>query len=317
MLGPEIQMKKLALCARSLALLTFLLGLIQCTNPPYLTSIQVLPNAALATYAGQTIQYKAYGAYTRGGGHPTNLQDITNQVDWISSAPSVATINSTGMATAVGTGVTNITASLNGIAATTILQESSSLPANSLTAITVYPITGQPLSTIGEPAQFIAIGSYNTNPMTQDLTDQVSWQSSDVEVATINSAGLALANAGGITTITAIGKSATGASIAGTSTLTVMPPPPPGGNVPLPLLSVYAVGLGTGTVTSSPEGINCISGAGCTGNFVLNSTVTLTAIPAAGSSFGGWSADCLPDTTNTCKIVMSNNEPVGAIFNSP
>jgi hypothetical protein len=312
-------MKKLALCARSLALLTLLLGLVQCTEPPYLTSIQVLPNAALATYAGQTIQYKAYGAYTRGGGHPTNLQDITNQVDWISSAPSVATINATGMATAVGTGTTNITASLNGIAATTILQESSSLPANSLTAITVYPTTGQAVTYLGEPSQFIAIGTYNANPMTQDLTDQVSWQSSDVEVATVNSAGLALGNSIGSTTITATGTSNTGAAIVGTSILAVgaLPPPPPPGNVPLPLLSVYAVGLGTGTVTSSPEGVNCVSGAGCTGNFVLNSTVTLTAIPAAGSSFGGWSANCLPDTTTTCKIVMSNNEPVGAIFNSP
>jgi len=314
-------MTKLGLCSRLLTGLALLvaLTLVRCTEPPYLTAIEVLPNAALATYAGQTIQYKAYGAYTRGGGHPTNLQDITNQVDWISSAPSVATINATGMATAVGTGVTNITASLNGIAATTILQESSSLPANSLTAITVYPIAGQVVTYLGEPSQFIAIGTYNTNPMTQDLTDQVTWQSSDVEVATINSAGLALGNSIGSTTITAMGKSITGASIVGTSILAVgaLPPPPPPGNVPLPLLSVYAVGLGTVTVTSSPEGVNCISGAGCTGNFVLNSTVTLTAIPAAGSSFGGWSANCLPDTTNTCKIVMSNNEPVGAIFNSP
>jgi hypothetical protein len=306
-------MKNLVLCVRSLAVLILLFGLAQCTEPPYLTSIQVLPNAALATYAGQTIQYKAYGSYTRGGSHPTNSQDITNQVDWISSATSVATISATGMATAVGTGLTNITASLNGISATTILQESSSLPANSLTAITVYPITGQPVGTIGEPAQFIAIGSYNTNPMTQDLTDQVSWQSSDVEVATINSAGLALGNANGVTTITAIGKSITGASIVGTSSLTVSA----GGGVTLPLLSVYAVGLGTGTVTSVPEGIDCVSGAGCTGNFVLGATVTLTATPAAGSSFGGWSANCIPDVANTCKIVMNNNEPVGAIFNSP
>lgn len=314
-------MKKFAVWSRLSAVLALLVALmlVQCTQPPYLTSIQVLPNGALATYSGQTIQYKAYGMYTRGGSHPTQTQDITNQVDWISSAPSVATINATGLATATATGLTNITASLDGMAATTILQESSSLPANSLTAITVYPTNGQAVTYFGEPSQFIAIGSYNTNPMTQDLTDQVTWQSSDVEVAAINSAGLALGNSVGMTTVTATGKSNTGASIVGTSTLTVAPPPPPPppGNVPLPLLSVYAVGLGTGTVTSSPEGINCISGAGCTGNFVLNSTVTLTAIPAAGSSFGGWSADCLPDTANTCKIVMSNNEPVGAIFNSP
>jgi hypothetical protein len=303
-----------ALRSRSLTVLMVFVAvmLVQCTQPPYLTSIQVLPNAAVAGYVGQTVQYKAYGTYNRGGSHPSQNQDITSQVDWTSNTVAVATIDATGLATLTGPGTTSITASLNGIVSTVPLTNASNLPANSLTAITVIP-TNQPVSTIGEPAQFIAIGMYNTNPTTQDLTDQVSWQSSDVEVATINSAGLALGNATGITTITAIGKSVTGASIAGTSTLTVSA----GGGVTLPLLSVYEVGLGTGTVTSSPEGVDCVSGAGCTGNFVVGATVTLTATPAVGSSFGGWSANCLPDTANTCKLVMNNNEPVGAIFNTP
>jgi hypothetical protein len=189
----------------------------------------------------------------------------------------------------------------------------SAVAVHDLTSITIIP-DQQPTTVVGEPAQFIAIGSYTTGPMTADITNQVSWKSSDVLVATINSSGLALSNALGTTTITALATSSSGAAITGTSTLTVKVGP---GGVTLPQLSVYEVGLGKGTVTSTPAVINCSSapGATCTGNFVLGSTVMLTATPAAGSTFGGWSSNCAVITANTCTVTMNNNQPVGAIFN--
>lgn len=293
--------------------LTVLLA--ECSASPTLQSIQVIPNGAALTFVGQTLQFKAIGTYVHGT-HPTVTRDITSQVTWTSSNSDVSTISASGLATATDTGATVITASLNSglgaIVGTSNLSVSGDI-AHDLQSIAVIPGSGQQtVSSIGEPTQFIAIGTYNTSPITLDLTDQVAWQSSDVEVATINSAGLALANAAGTTTITAIGKSTSGAAIPGTSTLTVEAG---GGGVTLPLLSVSEVGLGTGTVTSSPVGISCTSGAGCTGSFVLGSTVTLTAVPAAGSTFGGWSANCTPNTATSCTIVMNNNEPVGAIFN--
>jgi hypothetical protein len=317
----EIPMTIGVLRSRSLTVLTVLVALmlVQCTQPPYLTAIQVLPNAAVASYVGQTVQYKAYGTYTRGGSHPSQNQDITNQVDWVSNTVGVATIDSTGLATITGAGTTSITASLNGVVSTVSLTNASNLPANSLTAITVIP-TAQTLTSIGEPSQFIAIGTFNTNPMTQDVTDQVRWQSSDVQVATINSAGLALAAACALpsclTTITATGTSNTGASIASSATLTLTFS---GGGVVLPQLEIYEVGLGSGTVTSADGVINCttVGGAACTGNYVLGATVTLTAVPSPGSTFGGWSSNCVPDANPTCSIIMNNNEPVGAIFNAP
>lgn len=88
-----------------------------------------------------------------------------------------------------------------------------------------------------------------------------------------------------------------------------------------PSLTVYEFGQGTGNVVSSPIGINCIpgNGAGCTGHFVLDTIVTLTAVPASGSVFGGWSANCLPAnaplTGGSCTIKMGDNGTVGAIFN--
>jgi len=297
-----------------------------CQASPNLASIQVIPNASTLTYTGQTVQFKAIGQYIHTG-HPGNTVDVTNQVSWASSNASVSTISSSGMATATGVGSATISATLrdsgNTVVGSASLTSASGQPAHSLTSITVIPGSGfngtglpnQENLYVGEPAQFIAIGNYNTDPLTVDITNNVLWQSSDVEVATINSAGLALANDTGSTTITALGKSSNGADIAGTSNVKVTIQP--GGNVLLPMLSVYEVGLGSGTVTSNDGVISCTtsaaSGAACTGNYVLGTRVTLTATPADGSTFGGWSANCL---AMSCSIVMNNNEPVGAIFNT-
>ena len=293
------------------------LSLTQCTEAPNLSSIQIVPSNAALTYVGQTLQYKAIGTYSKAG-HPSQTRDITSQVTWASVLPGAATISSSGLATAAGGGTTQITATMQAwggpVIGTANLTVAGDVP-HDLTSITVIP-GNQTLEVVGNPTQFIAIGSFNSAPMTEDMTDLVRWESSDVDVATINNAGLALLNAQGNTTITAIATSASGATIAGSSTIVIGPG---GCCTNLPLLSLYEVGLGGGTVTDTTGAIKCTTGAassaGCTGNFVLNSTATLTATPAPGSTFGGWSANCTPSTAPTCSVVMSTNEPVGAIFN--
>jgi hypothetical protein len=76
-------------------------------------------------------------------------------------------------------------------------------------------------------------------------------------------------------------------------------------------LTVTKSGSGTGTVTSSPEGMDC--GSICSHAFSGGGNVTLTASPAAGSSFAGWSgAGC--SGTATCIIKLDADTTVTATF---
>jgi hypothetical protein len=78
-------------------------------------------------------------------------------------------------------------------------------------------------------------------------------------------------------------------------------------------LSVTRAGTGTGTVTSSPAGIDC--GTTCSYDFATGQSVTLTATAPAGSGFMGWSGDC-SGTGKTCTVTMSAAKNVTATFSS-
>src|SRR3989344_2921911 len=75
-------------------------------------------------------------------------------------------------------------------------------------------------------------------------------------------------------------------------------------------------GTGTGTVTSSPAGINC--GNTCSTSVAQGTFVNLTASPASGSTFTGWT-NCTPNTSNplTCRVLMSSEMTVIASFSNP
>ena len=75
-------------------------------------------------------------------------------------------------------------------------------------------------------------------------------------------------------------------------------------------LTVTKAGRGTGTVTSSPSGINC--GSTCVATFTHGTTVTLSATPGRRSRFAGWSGDCVG--TGSCVLSMSGNHSVTATF---
>jgi hypothetical protein len=279
------------------------------------TGLSITPASATLGSPGSTIQFRALETATDAG-HPSQTTDVTNQVTWVSSNPTAATISSKGLATSVGSGTTTITATTNGSFGVLTANATLTASGHDLLSLAIVP-SSQTLFALGETAQFVAIGTFNSDPITQDMTDLVIWRSTDVNLATINTSGLATAvgcaSTSCATTITASATSFSGNTITGVpAALTVMPG---SGGSNLPSLTVYKVGLGTGTVSSSPAGTGINCGAACTANFVLNSTVTLVATPAAGSVFGGWSANCLPATSATCTVTMGNSETVGAVFN--
>ena len=78
------------------------------------------------------------------------------------------------------------------------------------------------------------------------------------------------------------------------------------------LLTVSKAGTGSGTVTSSPAGINC--GSDCSELYLESASVTLTASAASGSTFTGWSGACTG--TGSCTVSMSAARTVTASFST-
>ena len=85
------------------------------TVQPALVSIMITPvNPSLKV--GATLQFTATGHYS-----DSSTQNLTSSVTWTSSKPGVATISTSGLATAVAKGNTGIKAKLGGITSSTTL----------------------------------------------------------------------------------------------------------------------------------------------------------------------------------------------------
>ncbi|CAK0761722.1 hypothetical protein CCP4SC76_3540001 [Gammaproteobacteria bacterium] len=67
---------------------------------------------------------------------------------------------------------------------------------------------------------------------------------------------------------------------------------------------------GSGTVTSTPAGIDC--GNSCSAGFTSGGRVALTATPATGYRFTGWSGAC--SGTGSCSLMMDADKTVTATF---
>jgi trimeric autotransporter adhesin len=176
-----------------------------------LVSVQVAPtnpNIALAT----TRLFTATGIYS-----DNSHQDITAFVTWSSSAAIVASISnaqgSNGLATAIAAGLTTITATSGSVSGSTTLTVTSA----TLVSIQVGPTN--PNIALGTTRQFTATGIYSDNS-NKDITESVTWSSSNTAVATISNApgysGIATSASAGLTAITA-----TLAGISGSTALTV------------------------------------------------------------------------------------------------
>ncbi|MGH9508611.1 MAG: hypothetical protein ACRD2Q_02555 [Terriglobales bacterium] len=109
-------MRKFRMVAGVMAFAVLMLASTSCGDDRDLLFIAVIPTDVTLRQTGQTAQFIANGVFNRGPD-----EDITNRVTWASALESVATVNSSGLATAVATNGcsnTTITASLEGKTAT-------------------------------------------------------------------------------------------------------------------------------------------------------------------------------------------------------
>ena len=79
-------------------------------------------------------------------------------------------------------------------------------------------------------------------------------------------------------------------------------------------LNVGKAGDGQGTVTSSPAGIDC--GSDCTEDYTSGTSVTLTAAPASGSNFAGFTGGGCSGAATTCTVTVDQARNVTATFNA-
>jgi hypothetical protein len=172
-------------CVRGLLLLCLGSTLAGCANPSGLDSVQVTP-ATQSLTVGQTAQFTAIGTF--GNAKHLSTQDITSTVTWTSTVPSVATISATGVATAVSAGSTVITASTTGYAGPlrstagfTVTGSTGGTAGGSggtILSLTIIP-SGIVFGSLGDSGQFLAIGTFSTAPTVRDVTNSVTWLTSE------------------------------------------------------------------------------------------------------------------------------------------
>jgi hypothetical protein len=267
--------------------LSTLLVVDSCSNE-HLVSISVTPQNASVTQTGDTTQFQAIGTTNHVAVPPETL---TSGVTWSSSTASVATITSTGLATAVGCGTTTITAhdgSLSGLTQFTNSCAGSGGGNPILESINLYP-NSLTIPQIGQTSQFIALGVYAPAATNNNLSSVATWGSSDTAIATISSTGLATAVSCGTTTITAQYLGITGQALLNVSC----------GSITSIELLVVKTGTPGTTILSAPAGISC--GIICGALFNEGTGITLTATSPASSWTG---CDQISTDKTTCYFTL-------------
>lgn len=173
-----------------------------------------------------------------------STQDLSGQVAWSSSDTAIAAVDDRGLATGLTPGTSTLSATLSGKTGKATL----SVTAATLVSIAITPTN--PTIPKGVSQQLTATGTY-TDGSTQDLTALVTWNSADMNIATIgndpilrgraNWAGLgstlisaALADKIGSTTLTA-----TPATLVSLSVMPTNPSIPKGISQPFTATGLY------------------------------------------------------------------------------
>lgn len=225
-------------------------------------------------------QYTASAIYSDG-----SIQDLASGVTWSTSDPTIASVDTNGLATTVAAGTATITATVG------TFTDSSTITvvAAHLLSITVSPATISMAP--GTQQAFTATGVFDDG--STQVLPSVQWSSSATSVMTIDGNGLGQAVAAGSATITA-----TSGAVSGTASVTVT--------------SATLVSLAIAPLKSNmPSGATKQFTA--TGTFSDNSTQDLTLLVL-------WSSSSMSvatiDNTGLVSSVAPGSTTIGASYGS-
>jgi uncharacterized protein YjdB len=212
-------------------------------------------------------------------------------VVWTSASTSIATVNSTGLVTAVGGGTTNITASSEGVTGQSTV--TVTVPVVPVASVTISPATAN--VRVGGSVQLSAVTRDANNAV---LTGRaINWTSANPAVASVSSSGLVSGVGAGSTSVSAtsegiVGTAAITVTIVPVASVSVSPAAPSiqvGGQVQLSAVTRDSAGnvLTGRTVTwsSSNATFATVSTSGLVmGVAAGNTTITATSGSASGTS---------------------------------
>jgi uncharacterized protein YjdB len=159
-----------------------------------ITAITLSPTSAYLTPT-TTQQFTAtatFGNNTQG--------NVTTQVTWTSSPPSIASVNSSGLVSGVALGTATITAKSNN--SSVIATAPVTVSSKTITSIAISPTDPSISLSLDQQQQFTATATYSDGTM-GNITTSATWTSSTTTVATISSTGLASPVSIGSVTISA------------------------------------------------------------------------------------------------------------------
>jgi len=243
------------------------------------SEVAVAPSSvSLAVGATQQLGVSLKGS----GGHALGGRTVT----WSSSNASVATVSQAGLVTGVGAGTATITATSEGRSG------------SAMVAVPTYTLSVAKGGT--------GSGTVTSSPAGIDCGASCSASYASGTVVTLT----ATAASGSV--FAGWGGSCSGSGSTCQVAMSQVRSVTATFNVQMYALKVGMAGTGSGTVTSSPAGIDC--GTACEANYASGTVVTLTATARSGSTFQGWSGAC-SGTASTCQVTMSQARSVTATFN--
>ncbi len=161
-------------------------------------AIAVSPVTAITIAEGTATGLAAIATLADG-----STQDITSSVTWVSPTPATATISdalgSSGWASGIAPGTVAISAVFDAQSAAVKFTVTNA----TLSTIAIMPTAAQNVA-LGHTQQYTAQATFSDSSE-QDLTNQVTWTSSDLPVAVVNGNGLATSTGVGATMVKAAG----------------------------------------------------------------------------------------------------------------